>query len=384
MFSQEEANLILSFPLSGTRQDDVLVWRGTAKGVFSVRSAYYMQKEVEERSKAENSHGGRLSVVWGKIWKFPIPNVEKNFLWSACHEILPTRANLHKCKVVENPMCPLCEREDETEAHILWNCPSAADVWSAGMRIFQKSSFHNQQFLQIVEEMVERCTNEEIKQFSGISRRLWLRRNEVVYGGNFANPTAIVQVTVEAIAAFKAAQGSGYSSSGMVRVNQWRAPPVGWLTANWDAAINNKEGRWGLGMILRDHTGRMIAAKCSARLGCLNPAAAEAIAALEAMVLCCRLGYDRIQFEGNAKLVVEAITTIEPDWSTKGHIIDAMEEQARSFHQWQISHISREANQIAHVLAKMGSTRGLENEWFSEPPHCIQDILAAEQCVTIN
>jgi ribonuclease HI len=64
-------------------------------------------------------------------------------------------------------------------------------------------------------------------------------------------------------------------------------------------------------MILRDHTGRMIAAKCSARLGCLNPAAAEAIAALEAMVLCCRLGYDRIQFEGNAKLVVEAITTNE-------------------------------------------------------------------------
>jgi hypothetical protein len=39
-----------------------------------------MQKEVEERSKAENSQGGRLSGVWGKIWKLPIPNVEKNFL----------------------------------------------------------------------------------------------------------------------------------------------------------------------------------------------------------------------------------------------------------------------------------------------------------------
>jgi hypothetical protein len=31
------------------------------------------------------------SVVWENLWKLPIPNAEKNFLWKACHDILPTR-----------------------------------------------------------------------------------------------------------------------------------------------------------------------------------------------------------------------------------------------------------------------------------------------------
>jgi hypothetical protein len=57
IFSLEEVKLILSIPLSGTRQDDV-IWRGTAKGVFSVWSAYHMQKEVEEVGQVESSYGG--------------------------------------------------------------------------------------------------------------------------------------------------------------------------------------------------------------------------------------------------------------------------------------------------------------------------------------
>jgi hypothetical protein len=57
IFSSEEVKLILSIPLSGTRQDDV-IWRGTAKGVFSVWSAYHMQKEVEEVGQVESSYGG--------------------------------------------------------------------------------------------------------------------------------------------------------------------------------------------------------------------------------------------------------------------------------------------------------------------------------------
>jgi hypothetical protein len=99
IFSKEEAQIILSIPLSGTRQDDVLIWRGTAKGVFFVRSAYHMQKEVEERGKAEPSSSSHCSGVWSKIWKLPVPNVEKEFLWrpatrSYRREITCTREKL--------------------------------------------------------------------------------------------------------------------------------------------------------------------------------------------------------------------------------------------------------------------------------------------------
>jgi hypothetical protein len=57
--------------------------------------------------------------VWGKLWKLKIPNVEKNFLWRGCHDILPTRANLHRGKIIDDPKCPICELEDEMAVHIL-------------------------------------------------------------------------------------------------------------------------------------------------------------------------------------------------------------------------------------------------------------------------
>lgn len=44
----------------------------------------------------------------------------KNFLWYACHEILPTRVNLHRRKIVEDALCPLCGSEEESVIHVLW------------------------------------------------------------------------------------------------------------------------------------------------------------------------------------------------------------------------------------------------------------------------
>ena len=104
--------------------EDALIWRGTANGVFWVKSAYHMLKEWEERNKAVGSSGGRTSTLWGQLWKLQIPNIEKHFLWRACNEILPTRVNLCSRRVTINPNCPICEKEEETTFHILWQCSS--------------------------------------------------------------------------------------------------------------------------------------------------------------------------------------------------------------------------------------------------------------------
>jgi hypothetical protein len=127
----------------------------------------------------------------------------------------------------------------------------------------------------------------------------------------------------------------------------------------------------------------MIGAKCSTRVGCLDPGAAEAVAALETVLLCRKLEIDRVVFMGDAKLVVEAVLSQEPDWSTKGHLIEAIREQIRSFHHWSMIHVPRGVNQITHILARMGSTQGVEKEWFSDPPDCISELLVNEQRVSV-
>jgi hypothetical protein len=94
LFTKEEIMAIKSIPISATDQADKLIWRGTTKGNFSVRSAYYIQKESEALQQAEGSKCNENMTIWQNIWQLQIPNPEKHFLWRACHEILLTRDNL--------------------------------------------------------------------------------------------------------------------------------------------------------------------------------------------------------------------------------------------------------------------------------------------------
>jgi hypothetical protein len=84
------------------------VWRETINGLFTVKSAYHVAKKRELQMQAESSSRVEQNEMWGPLWKLPIPNAEKNFLWKACHEILPTKANLCRRKVTTDALCPIC------------------------------------------------------------------------------------------------------------------------------------------------------------------------------------------------------------------------------------------------------------------------------------
>jgi hypothetical protein len=46
-FFPHDVKAILSIPLSCTNQSDVIIWRGTSKGLFTVKSAYHLMKAME-------------------------------------------------------------------------------------------------------------------------------------------------------------------------------------------------------------------------------------------------------------------------------------------------------------------------------------------------
>jgi hypothetical protein len=55
LFSEEEAKIILSLPISFTNREDVCIWKGSTSEKMFVRSTYYIQKKLENRIVAENS-----------------------------------------------------------------------------------------------------------------------------------------------------------------------------------------------------------------------------------------------------------------------------------------------------------------------------------------
>jgi ribonuclease HI len=374
-------SIIQSIPLSSTNQEDIQIWRGAKNGLFSVRSAYHIHKDYLASKMASSSEGDDRRDIWKNLWKLPVPNAEIFFLWRACHDILPTRKNLNRRKIVDDFFCPICERDIESGFHALWSCPAAMDVWSLGVVKFQKCSFQGPKFLQVVEGVFRKCSQEEIQKFVGVARRIWLRRNEVVHGGCFTHLTMIIQATTRAIADFNTAHGKNDEQvvDALQSTVRWAAPMTGWVKANWDASLDGLNGWNGFGVVIRDGHGAFLAAQCLCRQGLLAPQAAELTGAMLAVKLCKRMGYTRVQFEGDAKVAIDDINDRASTSSRLGHLVEDVRFEADSLAAWQFKFVRRSGNQVAHILSKFATQIGGEHVWRLEPPDCIKVAILLEQ-----
>jgi ribonuclease HI len=238
--------------------------------------------------------------------------------------------------------------------HILWECPSARDVWCMGSINIQKSSISSKDFLGVVEDMFRRCRMDELTQFAGIARRVWLRRNEVVHGGSFLHPTIIMQRATRAAEEFaNLLQNNKAEARGgrTTECQKWGVPSPGWVKLNWDASIEKEMGRVGYSALVRDERGLVVAAQCKSFSGCLNPVLAEAGAALMAVQMCKSLGFQRVHFEGDTKTVIDDVNSPESDWSSKGMLVEDLKKELQAIPQWRMTSTRREGNKVAHALS---------------------------------
>jgi hypothetical protein len=72
IFSPDEAQLICSLTPNPSGQADKRIWVGTASGLFTVKSAYHLQKELVQRAQGECSSDSGARQVWTKIWSMRV------------------------------------------------------------------------------------------------------------------------------------------------------------------------------------------------------------------------------------------------------------------------------------------------------------------------
>ena len=59
---------------------------------------------------------------------------------------------------------------------------------------------------------------------------------------------------------------------------KWIPPPVEWCKVNWDVAFQQDIGRLGVGVIVQDHNGRVLAASSFTKRGVMDKKTRETIA----------------------------------------------------------------------------------------------------------
>lgn len=100
----------------------------TKEGTLTVRSAYHLQLS-QARYYGISSYHHYTDWNWQAIWKMQVPAVVKHFILLAAYDILLTKQNLMKRKMLQKAGCLICEKKEENILHALWSCPGVSDVW---------------------------------------------------------------------------------------------------------------------------------------------------------------------------------------------------------------------------------------------------------------
>jgi hypothetical protein len=84
-------------------------------------------------------------------------------------------------------------------------------------------------------------------------------------------------------------------------------PSGGLLKLNWDAALNASLRTMGMGAVLRDGTGKVIAALAQVVPQVHDSSTTEAVALWRAIQMCNGQSFGRVMFEGDCLTVVNVV-----------------------------------------------------------------------------
>ncbi|XP_042980081.1 uncharacterized protein LOC122310263 [Carya illinoinensis] len=258
-------------------------------------------------SKGQASNKLRSNDFWHRLWKLSVPNATKMLLWRASHESLPTNQNLNKRRIRESALCPICIRESESTTHALWSCPSTQDAWGVSSRKLQKDSVVESPFSSIVGHMLSVLDENDMSTFASIAHQLWKRRNQYVFEGKYEAPETVVNTATKIVLDYKEANNTQVSKDKPIAssVQSWSAPPLHVFKANWDASVDKVQCKVGIGVVIRDWNGCVVATLRSQKDMFLDPLLAESFSVLKAVILCNQLNMQDVIFEGGSLNVVQ-------------------------------------------------------------------------------
>ena len=301
-FLAHDAETSLSIPLSNRLPLD-------RNGRFSVRSAYKLaMEEVWKERNGDSTDCLTMKQVWKRVWGLETPNKIRDFTWKACHNILATKENLMKRHITTDDKCDECGKEFESICHLFWFCDKAKEVWANTKLVFPFQIGQTWSFVDVVWQIV-RCDSVSpslLEKVAAICWGVWKNRCEVRHGGHHRSSSDIARSSLVLLEEFQVA--NELSASPIAKDNiKWSPPALGRYKLNVDGAVFSQFKATGMGMVIRDDAGQVVAAmnkKISIPLG---PLEAEAKAMEAAIQFAIDIGVREVTFETDSLLLYNAL-----------------------------------------------------------------------------
>ena len=118
-----------------------------------------------------------------------------------------------------------------------------------------------QDVIQLFEELLVRLEVEELELFLVQAWFIWNQRYSVLHGGVLQALKLLNKRAEDFLAEFHQAQVYLGTTTTVESANHWQPPPISKFKLNFDAVVFTDLGCWGMGVIIRNEKGEVMAAK---------------------------------------------------------------------------------------------------------------------------
>ncbi|XP_033139897.1 uncharacterized protein LOC117131724 [Brassica rapa] len=184
LFQDQVAQQILKVRPSWSGTRDVLYWPASRSGVYTVKSGYYIQREIDREDLHEqvpsSPHTQIQHALISKLWKLKIPPKLRLFWWKVLHNGLPVADNLNKRGIRNYSLCQVCGEELETVHHMLLECRVAREIWAFSLGEVPELQSSDTAALHFFKYLLDRAHSQNNLPFF-IGWRIWKMRNKLVF-----------------------------------------------------------------------------------------------------------------------------------------------------------------------------------------------------------
>lgn len=162
-------------------------------------------------------------------------------------------------------VCPMCDSDVEHLLHVFFDCPFAASCWQyVGLSLdMSMVEFAPDWLLQ----KLNGTGHDELLLIARVLWGIWFFRNKKVWENKVVNSRIAMDWSAKYFSDWKLAKESRTAVPATSTTNchasphRWKPPATGAFKLNTDATFKVGEGSFSIGLLLRDHQGKLIIGK---------------------------------------------------------------------------------------------------------------------------
>lgn len=159
---------------------------------------------------------------------------------------------------------------------------------------------------------------------------------------------------------------------------KWSPPPMGWVKINSDASFCISSGKASAGIVIRDDRGQVLLTSWKVVSNCTTAMEAEAVACLEEVRLAVEWVRLPARLEADCSMLIDALTSLAPTRASWTGVLQDIRGVGALLPEVVFDKVKREANSVAHSLAKLAVAN---NEMVVKRfrfPDCVRSIVELE------